>query len=303
MDARQLLNEFVNHLSVEKAMNPGTVHNYQSYVERLINFSETLKKNEDLSKDKVTVLISDITPELVEKFKKDLTKNVGLSKKTVNCYLVGIRVFLKHLEKKRIKAMNPYDVEMYNRVENKILDLIDDNELRVFLNHKLDDRSDLLANVLFGTGLRIFELYGVNFENIKEVGKNSTITVIGKGDKPRLVAILPVAFKKIKEYQKMYEVNSGPMFLNEDGERLSIRSLQRIIEHRKEMLLPKDTKFSAHTLRHHYATYLLRHGMSLPIVQRLLGHSSILTTQKYLHLTDNDTSEAMELIPDINSKF
>lgn len=301
MDLKQALAEFVNHMLVEKAQNPGTVRNYQSYVERLIRFIETLKKNQDLSKDKVTVLASDITSEVVEKFKKDLTQKEGISKKTVNCYLAGIRVFLKYLEKKKIKCMNPYEVEMYTRIENKVLDLMGDEELKVFLETKLDDRSDLLASVLFGTGLRIFELHGVDFEHVKESkGGNPCITVTGKGNKPRVVYILPIADRAIKEYKKMYERKGGPIFLNEDGERLSIRSLQRLVDYRRNMLLKKETHLSAHTLRHHYATYLLRHGMSLPVVQKLLGHASILTTQKYLHLTDKDTSDAIGAIPDIS---
>lgn len=304
MKARDLLNEFVNYMSVEKAQNPGTVRNYQSYVERLINFTEVLKKNQDLTQDKVDVLIDDITRDVVEKFKKDLTQVIGLSKKTMNCYLVGIRMFLKFVEKKHIKVMNPYDVEMYSRIESKVISLMGDDELRLFLNTKLDDRSDLLANVLFGTGLRIFELYGVNFENLKENDKGKFfMTVVGKGNKPRLIIVLDSAGKKIKEYKKQYEISDGPMFRNEKGERLSIRSLQRLIEHRKEMLLKKDSQLSAHTLRHHYATYILKYGLSLPILQKLLGHASILTTQKYLHLTDKDTMDAMNAVPDINSNF
>lgn len=295
MNAQQLLDDFVNYLSVEKAMNPGTVRNYQSYVQRLISFLNMSRIVN--SPDKAEVMIDDITPETIEDFKKWLLQD-GLTHKTINYYLIGIRVFLKYCEKKKIKCMNPYDVEKYARIKNKEVKLLTDEQLEIFLTSEVNEKSDLLANLLFGTGLRIFELHDIRLENVLKDKKY--MTIVGKGDKTRMIYLLGNSHKMLLKYMEKSGRTSGPIFLNKHDEPLTIRYMQGMVNERAKRLLPYGTHISAHMLRHHFATNLLNKGTKMATVQKLLGHSSILTTMKYLHLSDKDMNEEMEAI---NSKF
>lgn len=284
MNAQQTLDDFVNYLLVEKAMNPGTVRNYQSYVQRLIS-SQGIGN------------IEDITPEKVELFKKDLLAS-GLTHKTINYYLIGIRVFLKYCEKKKIKCMNPYDVEKYARIKNKEVKLLTDAQLEVFLTSKVNDKSDLLANLLFGTGLRIFELHALDLSKVSKDKNYATIT--GKGDKERIVYLMGNSHKMLIKYMEEENRYTGPIFLNKHGEPLTIRYMQGIVNERAKRLLPYGTHISAHMLRHHFATTLLNKGAKLSTVQKVLGHSSVITTMKYLHVSDKETREELA---DINKIF
>jgi len=289
MEAQKLLDEFINHLSIGKAMNPGTVRNYQAYVQRLINYIKEVNGG--------NANIENITPETIESFKNSLIK-ARLTHKTINYYLIGIRVFLKYCEKKKIPCMNPYDVEKYSRIKNKEVKLLNDEQLEVFLTASVNDKSDLIANILFGTGLRIFELHSLRLENVLLDKKYMTIT--GKGDKPRIVYLLGNSHRMLLDYMEKEGRETGPVFLNKHGEPLTIRYMQGMVNERAKLLLPYGTHLSAHMLRHHFATNLLNKGTKMATVQKLLGHSSILTTMKYLHLSDKDVNEEMEVI---NTRF
>lgn len=295
MNAQQTLDDFVNYLLVEKAMNPGTVRNYQSYVQRLISFLNMFRIVN--SPDKAEIVIDDITPETIEDFKKWLLQD-GLTHKTINYYLIGIRVFLKYCEKKKIKCMNPYDVEKYARIKNKEVKLLTDAQLEIFLTSKVNDKSDLLANLLFGTGLRIFELHDLDLSKVSKDKNYATIT--GKGDKERIVYLMGNSHKMLIKYMEEEDRYTGPIFLNKHGEPLTIRYMQGIVNERAKRLLPYGTHISAHMLRHHFATTLLNKGAKLSTVQKVLGHSSVITTMKYLHVSDKETREELA---DINKIF
>jgi Site-specific recombinase XerD len=93
------------------------------------------------------------------------------------------------------------------------------------------------------------------------------------------------------EYLKKRDITSGQIFISVHGKPITVRYLQIIINERAERLLPRGTKVSAHMLRHHFATSLLRKGMKMPTLQKILGHSSIMTTMNYLHLSDKETQK------------
>lgn len=285
MTTQEIVKDFTNYITVEKAMNPGTVRNYQAYVERFFSFVGNKP-------------VEEVTQEDIESFKKHLSTKLKLSHKTINCYLIGIRVFLKYCEKKKIKCMNPYDIEKYSRIKNKEVELLTEDLLEKLLNTELNDTSDLLVNLLFGTGLRIFELHSLRLENVSR--EKNYITITGKGDKPRIVYLMGNSHKMIIEYMDKTGRNDGPIFLNKQGDPLTIRSMQRIVSDRAKVLLPYGTHLSAHMLRHHFATNLLNKGAKMVTVQKVLGHSSIMTTMRYLHVTDKETREELH---DINKVF
>ena len=285
MNILELLNQFVDYKLVDKDANPGTIRNYKSYIEKFVKLTGA-------------TLVEHINEENISIFKKKLVEE-GLSHKTINYYLFGMRTFIKYLERKRMIVMNPFDIELYDRIKDKDVKLLTKEQLTLFLEYRLDDKSDLLANILFGTGLRIFELHGLQAEDINK--EKRSILITGKGNKKRLVYVMKKQFDMLQDFLVKNKITKGALFLNRFGEPMSLRHLQRLIDTRREKLLPAGFKLSPHTLRHQYATTLLENGMSVAVVQKLLGHASLTTTQKYLHVSDKAMKDEFEKV--VNSAF
>ena len=142
-------------------------------------------------------------------------------------------------------------------------------------------RDRAILTVLYGCGLRISEAISLNIGDINE--KSETLRVKGKGNKERIVPLLPIIWQNIAQYlQKCpYKQNIGePLFLGSRGERITARVVQRQVEKIRLYLGLPDT-FTPHALRHSFATQLLADGADLRSIQELLGHASLMTTQRY----------------------
>ena len=152
-------------------------------------------------------------------------------------------------------------------------------------------RDSLVLELLYDTGMRISELAGLNWEDIElEV---RTIRVMGKGDKQRIVPIgLPLQ-KMLEEWRDITQVShDGPLFLpgKEGGERLTVRTIDRIVK--KAARRAGLFSVTPHVLRHSCATHMLENGAPLRIVQELLGHDSIASTQRYLTITTDQVKKS-----------
>ena len=152
----------------------------------------------------------------------------------------------------------------------------------------LDVRDRAALEVFYSTGIRVSELVGLNWADVDfQLG---IIRVVGKGSKERIVPIGEIAMQALRDYgqeqRKRWQVackGETPVFLNNRGERITTRSVSRIVEkHLKKAGIP--VKMGPHGLRHSFATHLLNSGADLRVIQELLGHASLSTTQKYTHL-------------------
>ena len=141
-------------------------------------------------------------------------------------------------------------------------------------------RDVAIFTILYGCGLRISEALSLN---IGDIDHNDFLKIRGKGNKERIVPLLPVVKDKIDAYLKAcpYNLKQGePLFLGTRGERLSPRIIQRSLEKiRRDLGLPDN--LTPHALRHSFATHLLAEGTNLRSIQELLGHASLSTTQRY----------------------
>ncbi len=143
----------------------------------------------------------------------------------------------------------------------------------------LRDKAVLI--LLYGCGLRISEALSLNIGDISE--KSTFLRIKGKGNKERIVPLLPVIWQSISSYlaQSPYHLLTGePLFVGARGERLSPRIIQRQIQKLRCQLQLPDT-LTPHALRHSFATQLLEQGVDLRSIQQLLGHASLITTQRY----------------------
>jgi len=222
-----------------------------------------------------------------------------LKKKTQNHYLIALRNFLRYLTTKEDLAVLSVDqVELMAEGDREIKFLTDEQLDRLLGEPDcsriggLRDRAILEA--LFSTGLRVSELISLDVEDINfETGE---VGVLGKGRRRRVVFISDSAAEALQNYLKKRRDEWEPLFIRHHGRpveddktgaslRLGVRSVQKIVEKYADraglMLRP-----SPHTLRHTFATDLLRRGADLRSVQEMLGHKNVATTQEYTHVTN-----------------
>ena len=152
-------------------------------------------------------------------------------------------------------------------------------------NKFLKLRNSALIFLLWGCGLRISELLSLNDQQIKE----NFLIILGKGNKERIVPLLPEIKKKITEWinwkNQYFSYNNEALFISRLGKRLGPRYVQKLIEKLRHQL-DLDKSFTPHALRHSFATQLLMNGVDLRTLQMMLGHSSLATTQHYLKITN-----------------
>ncbi len=304
---KKLKQQFLEYIEIERGRSLKTVENYDHYLSRFLEYT----KNDDPE---------GITDSSVREFRLWLNRqsagtskagNETLSKKTQNYYLIALRAFLKYLARQEIKSLPAERIELA-KVGERSLDLITNTELERLLNSpkgtSLNDiRDKAILELLFSTGLRVSELCALK----SDIDLSSDeLSIRGKGGKVRVVFISDEAKKSVKEYLKERKDMSDALFVQIEREKtkksdikiknkeilaLTKRSIERIIKkHATKAGISK--KVTPHTMRHLFATDLLSNGADLRSVQALLGHSSIVTTQIYTHVTDKH-------LKDIHKRF
>ena len=158
----------------------------------------------------------------------------------------------------------------------------------VKLESGLDLRDRAVLEVFYSTGIRVSELVGLDWADID--AQLGIVRVVGKGSKERIVPIGAVALKALESYAESARLQwqvacrgETPVFLNHRGQRITTRSVARIVEKHLK-LAGIEIKMGPHGLRHSFATHLLNGGADLRVIQELLGHVSLSTTQRYTHL-------------------
>ncbi len=215
-------------------------------------------------------------------------------KSTIARKLSAVRSFFKFLVKRGVIEDNPSVSILTPKQEQHIPAYLPVDEMFRLLDsiqthHILDVRNRAIFEVFYSCGIRVSELVGMNNNDVDS--KDETIRVLGKGSKERIVPIGQKALDTIQAYREQLkrewnipQQQNGPLFLNKNKGRLSARSVARILEKLLKacgLLIPA----SPHTLRHSFATHMLDAGADLRVVQELLGHKSLSTTQKYTHVS------------------
>lgn len=289
-DLKDLKQQFLEYLEIEKGRSVKTVENYDRYLARYLAFS------------KVTAPAK-ITEQSVREFRIHLNRQEGTSgtmkHKTQNYYMISLRAFLKFLRKRGIESLNPERIELA-KVGQRDLDLITADELNRLINGPKGDtslsglRDRAILELFFSTGLRVSELCALN----RDIDlTRDEFSVRGKGEKVRVVFLSPAAKAAIKAYEDKRGDVDDALFIQmgraskkADALRLTPRSIERIVK-RYAIKAGITRKVTPHVIRHSFATDLLENGADLRSVQALLGHQNIATTQVYTHITDKHLRE------------
>jgi len=276
---------FVNYLRYERNMSPETIRAYEKDLHQFLRFFH--------KGDGSLIGPGEITSLQVREFLAQLREK-NYQKTTVVRKLATIRSFYKFLLKKGHIGANPLADIQTPKVDKRLPHFLAVEEVEKLLNapngssfQSIRDRA--ILEVLYSTGLRVSELTALNVADIDTTGE--IIKARGKGRRERVMPIGRMALESVKKYievrstvPRINESDPGALFLNRFGDRLSSRSIRKILD-KYIRITGLNEKTSPHTLRHSFATHLLNRGANLRMVQELLGHKHLSTTQIYTHVT------------------
>lgn len=210
--------------------------------------------------------------------------------KTIKNKIVVIRSFIKFLYSKNLIDIRPEAIEIPRTVEVEA-NFLDEEEQFALIKSARNLRDKALIMTILSSGLRASEILNLKDDDLY---RRSLIVSRGKGGKPRVTFIDTLTEKSIREYHHKREVDSVFVFTNSFGKPLSRQYLSRMIS---ETALRAGIKkrVSAHTLRHSFATNMLRKGARIEDVQPLMGHSNISTTRLYMHFTNEYLRERYDM--------
>ncbi|MEA2004998.1 MAG: tyrosine recombinase XerC [Acidobacteriota bacterium] len=277
---RKEIEQFLSFLTHEKNASKHTI---ASYRRDLYQLAEYLGKRKITLKDIDNVVLRGFLATLYEKQNK---------KSTVARKLAAIRSFFQFCLRKKILDDNPAKVVSTPKQEKHMPSFMSEDEMSIFLDlpqskKPLDLRDKAILELLYATGIRVSELVGIDLEDVNFQEK--LIRVKGKGKKERLVPFGKKAEESMRVYfQSRYIIHDGEidqeaLFLNYKGQRITSRSIERVVD-KYIQRSALHRKISPHSLRHSFASHLLSRGADLRVIQELLGHESLATTQKYTHL-------------------
>ena len=289
---------WLGHLGSERRMSGKTLEAYERDVRQFLGFlTEHLGGAPSLAE------LAALAPQDVRAFMAARRAN-GVSGRSLMRTLAGVRSFARYLErngKGKLAALaavrapkvprtlpKPLAVAAAKRVADADLRAGEEREPWVLA------RDAAVLALLYGSGLRISEALGLKRADVPAPGKGDAITVIGKGNKQRMVPLLRRVAQLIVEYVALcpYDLPAdGPLFVGARGGPLSPRIVQLVMERLRGALSLPDTA-TPHALRHSFATHLLARGGDLRAIQELLGHASLSTTQIY---TAVDTDRLLEV--------
>ena len=286
------LERFVDYLQYTKNASPKTVENYSHRINRFIEYIWDI----DVSLIKM-VHIQDFRTSLIKQW---------LNQKTVNYHAVALRSFFKYLLRNDIDTLSPDKVDLAKIPPRKV-SYLSEEQVKDILdapiyfekNNLKSLRDSAILATLYGTGLRVTELISLKVSEIK-LWENQ-FSVVWKWSKLRSIFLTKSARQKISEYISARMDDSEFLFIslswNSYGSPLSRNSVEWLVKKYANLVWIKE-KVTPHTLRHSFATSLLRKGADIRSVQALLWHSSIQTTQIYTHVDDKYLQKVHDLLDD-----
>jgi integrase/recombinase XerC len=277
--------QFLRYLAIERNMAPLTVKSYREDLTALEDYTQQLLGREAQP--------AEITPLDLRGYVSAL-HDAGYAKTSVARRLASLRTFFKYCQREGLAESNPAKPLRNPRPDRKLPHFLTTEEVGRLLetppaNKDMGLRDRAILETMYSAGMRVSEVVGLNDGDIDFAA--GLVRIRGKGRKERISPIGSFAMKALKTWLAKRTLaaetkpgKDSPVFVNKFGNRLTTRSVGRMLEgHLKVALL--DQRTTPHTLRHSFATHLLDRGADIRSVQELLGHKSLVTTQIYTHIS------------------
>jgi integrase/recombinase XerC len=269
---RELVNFFLDHLSIERRLSPHTITSYSTDLEQFIAFIEpqTLLEVQAIDVRKWLISLSDDT----------------IQNRSINRKLATLRTLYKYLVRSGKMAENPMTSIRMVKTTKKLPHFVRESEMENLVeNRKIatnfsEARDELILFLLYGTGIRLAELISLQNNAVNLAAK--TIRVIGKRNKERVIPIPQLLIELIQAYRSFCTFENPHLLLTDKGEPLYPMFVQRLVKKNLGEFSQLE-KLSPHVLRHTYATHLLNRGADLNAIKELLGHANLAATQVYTH--------------------
>ncbi len=272
----QVLSEYLDFLEIEKGLSSNTVDAYRRDLSDFLNFCD----------EKCITQLDNVERSNINNYIRILREK-NYTPASVNRKIASFRGFFKWLCANEYCKSNPTLTLEQPKMPQRLPKVLSIQEIETIFKQDLNKLEHVILELLYGCGLRVSELANLKINDFDLNGKYLQCT--GKGSKERIVPIGSKAVEAIQNYiperdyfLKKFRTDSKNLLINDKGKKVTRQEIYTFIRQQGEKI---HKHISPHTLRHSFATHLLENGADLRVVQELLGHSDVSTTQLYTHIS------------------
>jgi integrase/recombinase XerD len=290
MQWEKALEDYGYYLRLEQGLSDNTIEGYQFDVKRLMRYCESLDNSNKPQ---------NIDADTLKDFIYQLSKEV--QPPTQSRIISGVKGFFEYLELEGYRKDNPTLLLETPKTRKTFPDTLAVEEVDTLIqsidkNSKHGIRNHCILELLYSCGLRVSELTELKCADL--FFEKGLIRVKGKGDKLRWVPIADNTIKLVREYENLYRHKPAArgfedvLFLNNRGKSITRVMIFTIVK-KAAVLANINKNISPHTLRHSFATHLVENGADIQLVQHMMGHASITTTERYIHMSQRHLKDAI----------
>ncbi len=275
------IREFLSYLTFQKRYSRHTIISYENDLTAFFDF---------ISIEFNIINLPEISASMIRSWLASLKEN-KISSKSINRKISTLKSFFKYQLKMNTIEVNPVSSITSLKISKRLPSFIEQKDINTlfseveFLNTWEDKTNRLLLMIFYHTGIRLSELINLKQSHIDK--RNSTIKVLGKGNKERVIPVNNILLKEIDNYileqkKKIPDILNDFLLINKKGKKLNPKSVYNIVKKYLANVSTNERK-SPHILRHSFATHLTNNGADINAIKELLGHASLASTQIYTH--------------------
>lgn len=282
MNYYEYLSDYIDYLCLERGLAQNTEHAYRNDINNFINF---LEKNSIITYEKITRFV-------INSYIREMRAN-GCAASTIKRKISSLKGWFNWMVANELVDHDPMLSIEAPKLDKRLPKVLTMTEINTIFQQELSYVEKAIIELLYCAGLRVTELVSLDINNINL--ENKYLRCFGKGSKERIIPLGGEAVKNLRIYLKQRDLilkkthkASKAFFLGENGKRITRQQVYKLINNLGKVVKKHITP---HTMRHSFATHMLENGADLRVVQELLGHSDVSTTQLYTHLSKRRLKE------------